>query len=90
LPKQQIDKYYKIGILPSGKSLSSEELAEKIKELELSAKTDILIVIGNEEIPLNESISISPMEMSLGLASTILFEQLYRAYKILNNEPYHK
>ncbi len=90
LPKQQLDKYYKIGISPSGKSLSSEELAEKIKELELSAKSDILIVIGNEEISLNESISISPMEMSLGLASTILFEQLYRAYKILNNEPYHK
>ncbi|KHO61693.1 50S rRNA methyltransferase [Thermoanaerobacter sp. YS13] len=87
---QEMDKYYKIVISPTGKSLSSEELAEKIKAFELTGITDILIIIGNEEIHCNEAISISSMKMSLGLTSTIFFEQLYRAYKILNNEPYHK
>ncbi|SHF21608.1 23S rRNA (pseudouridine1915-N3)-methyltransferase [Thermoanaerobacter uzonensis DSM 18761] len=87
---KEIDKYYKIVISPAGKSLSSEELSEKIKEFELTGITDILIIIGNEEIHCNEVISISSMKMSLGLTSTIFFEQLYRAYKILNNEPYHK
>ncbi|MBT1279323.1 23S rRNA (pseudouridine(1915)-N(3))-methyltransferase RlmH [Thermoanaerobacter sp. CM-CNRG TB177] len=90
LPFQDTDKYYKIVISPAGKSLSSEELAEKIKEFELTGITDILMIIGNEKIHCNETISISSMKMSLGLTSTIFFEQLYRAYKILNNEPYHK
>ncbi|MFV9568781.1 23S rRNA (pseudouridine(1915)-N(3))-methyltransferase RlmH [Thermoanaerobacter mathranii] len=90
IPFQKMNKYYKIKISPKGKSLSSEELAEKIKEFELTGITDILIIIGNEKIHCSDTLSISSMKMSLGLTSTIFFEQLYRAYKILNNEPYHK
>ncbi|HHW56343.1 MAG TPA: 23S rRNA (pseudouridine(1915)-N(3))-methyltransferase RlmH [Clostridia bacterium] len=90
LTSQEMDKYYKIVISSAGKPLSSEELAEKIKKFELTGITDILIIIGNEDFHWDEIISISPMKMSLGLTSTIFFEQLYRAYKILNNEPYHK
>ena len=38
----------------------------------------------------DESIMISTMDMEIGLQATILFEQIYRAYRIINNQPYHK
>lgn len=30
------------------------------------------------------------MEMDLGIKTLIMFEQIYRSYRIPNNEPYHK
>jgi 23S rRNA (pseudouridine1915-N3)-methyltransferase len=90
LPKNLLDKTYKIIISTTGQQLTSEELAIKINKFAISSKSDISLIIGAENIDYNESLSISQMEMDIGLKATIIFEQIYRAYRILNNQPYHK
>lgn len=84
------DKIYKIVISTTGQQLSSEEFAHKINIMAISGNSEIAIVIGEENIPHHELIAISPMEMDPELITTIVFEQIYRAYRILNNQPYHK
>ncbi|KAE9635662.1 23S rRNA (pseudouridine(1915)-N(3))-methyltransferase RlmH [Defluviitalea raffinosedens] len=90
LLKKLSPKSYKILIASYGAQLSSEELASKINHLGVSGKSDIAIIIGSTKANYDECLAISPMEMDLGLTATILFEQIYRAYRIINNEPYHK
>jgi 23S rRNA (pseudouridine1915-N3)-methyltransferase len=88
--KKISDKYYKISIGVTGQNISSEELADKINTFCISGNSDIALIIGAEKITYDEAISISSMKMDLGLMTTVIFEQLYRAYRILNNQPYHK
>lgn len=90
LSKINQNRTYKILILSKGQQISSEELADKINSLAISGKSDIAFIIGAEKVAQEEILSISPMEMDLGLTATILFEQIYRSYRIINNEPYHK
>ncbi len=90
LLKKLSDKSYKIAILTTGEQVSSEELASKINDFGISGNSYISIIIGAENVAYDETLAISPMEMDLGLTATIIFEQLYRAYRILNNQPYHK
>lgn len=90
LSKINQNRTYKILILSKGQQISSEELADKINSLAISGKSDIAFIIDIENAPWDEILSISPMEMDLGLTATILFEQIYRSYRIINNEPYHK
>ncbi|KLU59179.1 ribosomal RNA large subunit methyltransferase H [Peptococcaceae bacterium CEB3] len=40
--------------------------------------------------PEYEILTLTPLDMDLGLQATLVYEQLYRAYRILNHEPYHK
>ncbi len=80
-----------------GKSLSSEELAEFIKEKALRGTSHINFVIGGS-LGLSEAViekgdlllSFSKMTFPHQLMRVILLEQVYRAYRIINNEPYHK
>lgn len=81
---------YKIWITTKGENISSEELAAKINMIAISGNSDMAIIIGGEAIQFDEHLAISSMEMESGLQVTILFEQIYRAYRILNNQPYHK
>ncbi|WP_341875837.1 23S rRNA (pseudouridine(1915)-N(3))-methyltransferase RlmH [Defluviitalea saccharophila] len=90
LLKKLSPKSYKICISSCGIQLSSEELAHKINHFGVSGKSDIAIIIGTNELPYDECLSIGPMDMDLGLMATILFEQIYRSYRIINNQPYHK
>ena len=79
-----------------GKTMTSEELAEKIDELFLTHST-ITFVIGSS-LGLHEDIkkradlalSFSKFTFPHGLFRGILLEQIYRTFKILNNESYHK
>ncbi|QSF42842.1 23S rRNA (pseudouridine(1915)-N(3))-methyltransferase RlmH [Paenibacillus tianjinensis] len=71
-------------------SISSEELASKINGLGVSGISDISIIIGSVTAPCDSTLTLSPMDMDSGLKTTILFEQLYRAFRIINNHPYHK
>lgn len=77
-------------ISSSGVTISSEELSSKIDMLGLTGMSTICIIIGEESIKYHETIALSSMEMELGLTTTILYEQIYRAYRILNNQAYHK
>lgn len=81
-----------------GEELSSPEFAKKIREIELDgAYNEIIFLIGGSN-GLEESIrassnfklSMSKMTFLHQEAVLILTEQIYRAYKILNNETYHK
>lgn len=90
LEKKLSDNSYKILIANTKQSLSSEELASKINDLGVSGASDISIIIGSENAPYNEKLTLSQMEMDTGLKTTILIEQLYRAFRIIHNHPYHK
>lgn len=70
--------------------ISSEGLSAKIDILGISGKSDVVIIIGTENITADEIFNNSPMEIDIGLKTTIMFEQIYRAYRILHNQPYHK
>jgi 23S rRNA (pseudouridine1915-N3)-methyltransferase len=90
LLKKISDKTYKILISVMGTTVTSEELAKKINQLGITGKSDVTIIIGANNLPHDELLAISPMEMDLGIKTLIMFEQIYRSYRILNNEPYHK
>ncbi len=81
-----------------GKQLSSEEFAKKIREIETDGYyREILFLIGGA-YGLDEAVrqksnfkfSMSKLTFLHQEAVLILMEQIYRAHKILNNEPYHK
>lgn len=88
---------YVIALAIQGKMLSSEEFAEKIGNLGVSGCSHIIFVIGGS-IGLDEKIlrradyqlSFSRMTFPHQLMRVILLEQIYRGYRILAGEPYHK
>lgn len=80
-----------------GKQLNSEELAKKIEGLGISGVSHIIFVIGGS-IGLGEEVlkksdfalSFSKMTFPHQLMRVILLEQIYRSFKIIQKEPYHK
>ena len=80
----------------NSKMYTSEQFADKIKNLSLS-NSEITFIIGasnglSEEIKskCKEKISFSPMTFPHQLMRVIFLEQLYRGFTILNNISYHK
>ena len=91
------DDMYVITLEIGGKMLSSEELADKINSLGIQGKSHIAFVIGGsiglgKEVlkRADESLSFSKMTFPHQLMRVILLEQVYRGYRIINGEPYHK
>ena len=79
-----------------GKQFSSEEFSQKIDNIALNFNSSITFVIGgtlglNQEILslANEKICFSKMTFPHQLIRVFLLEQLFRAFKISNNETYH-
>lgn len=89
LKKKLNHKSYVIKISPEGNLFSSEELADKIKDLGVRGISDLSFVYL-EDLDVKEHLAISKMDMSLGMAMTVLTEQIYRAYRIMHNQAYHK
>lgn len=90
------EKDYIITMEIEGKELSSIEFAKKIDEIQIS-NSNICFIIGgsyglSDEIKKmsNFKLSFSKMTFPHQLFRLILLEQIYRAYKINNNESYHK
>ena len=80
-----------------GKQLSSEDFAQKINEITLSGVNELVFVIGSScgissivSQRANFKLSISKMTFLHQFARLLLVEQIYRAFKILKNETYHK
>lgn len=80
-----------------GKQKSSEELAKYIDGLGNMGKSNIAFIIGGSEgigesviERANCSISFSKMTFPHQMIRVFLIEQIYRAFKIIRNEPYHK
>ena len=86
-----------ISLVIEGKQLSSEELAEKIETLMIDGTSDICFVIGgslglSDEVVSrsNFKLSFSKMTFPHQLMRMILLEQIYRGWRIIKGEPYHK
>ena len=88
---------YVITLEIQGKMLSSEELAEKIEFLTNDGIGEIIFVIGSScgiaktvSARANFKLSMSKMTFLHQFARLILVEQIYRAFKIIKKETYHK
>jgi 23S rRNA (pseudouridine1915-N3)-methyltransferase len=81
---------YNIGIKEEMNSISSENLSEKISLYQMSSYKDICIFINIDELVFDESFGITSIAMDNELVAVIVFEQIYRAYKIIHKEAYHK
>lgn len=88
---------YIISLAIEGKEYKTLELSEKIDKLLTNGKSNITFIIGgsdgiDEEIKniSNELLSFSKLTFPHGLFRLILLEQIYRIFKIQNNETYHK
>ncbi len=91
------DDAYVIALCIDGKQLDSEELSDKMEKLGISGNSHICFVIGGSLGLADEVIrradyklSFSKMTFPHQLMRVILMEQIYRAYRIMNHEPYHK
>ena len=88
---------YCIALAIDGKKRDSVNLAEHIEQLGLSGKSNLVFVIGGS-LGLHDSVvkraderlSFSDMTFPHQLMRVILIEQIYRCYRIINGEPYHK
>ncbi len=89
-------KDYLIANAIEGNELSSVELAEKIDKIFITNPVITFIIGGSNGIRedikkmCNYNLSFSKMTYPHGLFRMILLEQIYRSFKILNNESYHK
>ncbi|MFQ9933510.1 MAG: 23S rRNA (pseudouridine(1915)-N(3))-methyltransferase RlmH [Lachnospiraceae bacterium] len=99
---ERIIKYIKEGAYVitleiEGKMLDSVELSEKIHNIGLAGKSHIIFIIGGS-LGLSKEVknkadfrlSFSKMTFPHQLMRVILLEQVYRSFRILGNEPYHK
>lgn len=91
------DGAYVIALAIEGKMLDSEELADKINTLGISGVSQIIFVIGGS-LGLSKKVldqadyklSFSRMTFPHQLMRVVLLEQVYRGYRIIYGEPYHK
>ena len=88
---------YLITLEIGGKQLTSEEFSEKIEKLGIQGTRHIIFVIGGSigigKAVLEKSdyaLSFSKMTFPHQLMRVILLEQIYRGYRIMSGEPYHK
>ena len=88
---------YVIALVIDGKMQDSVELSKNIQQLGVRGKSSIVFVIGgslglSKEVlkRADEKLSFSKMMFPHQLMRVILLEQVYRSYRIMNGEPYHK
>ena len=81
----------------SGKLISSEDLASALEEHSLGGDSKLCFIIGgscgvSDEVrsAVQHKISLGRITLPHNLARVVLLEQLYRAFKIIKREPYHK
>ena len=84
-------------LTPEGKLLSSETLAQKLKDVKLSGKSSACFLIGSSfgiapriKAMADFQLSMSPMTFPHHLARVMVLEQLYRAEAIQSGSKYHK
>lgn len=91
------DNDYVISLVIKGKDFTSEELASKLETLAIEGNSNIVFLIGGSLGLSDDVIKRSNLKLSFSkltfphqLMRVILLEQIYRSYRIINNEPYHK
>lgn len=91
------DSQYVITLEIKGKQLTSEELSEKLSSLGLEGNSDVVFIIGGS-LGLSDAVmkrsnfalSFSKMTFPHQLMKVVLLEQVYRGFRIMKGEPYHK
>ena len=91
------DTAYVIALAIEGKMLTSEELSEKMEQLGINGDSNVIFVIGGS-LGLDQRIlaradyklSFSKMTFPHQMMRMVLLEQVYRGYRIMKGEPYHK
>lgn len=99
---ERLEKYiredaYVIALAIEGRQMDSVEFSEKIEKLGIDGVSHIIFIIGGS-LGLDAGLlkradallSFSKMTFPHQLMRVILLEQVYRAYRIMNGEPYHK
>ena len=90
------EKDYIITLEIEGKEFTSEEFAEKLDKIQLESSNITFIIGGSYGLSQNIKdksrlhLSFSKMTFPHQLFRVLLLEQIYRAFKINNNESYHK
>lgn len=87
---------YVVAMCIEGQQLSSEEFAKKLGSIQMTSSNIVFIIGGS--LGLSDKVKKSAsMHLSFGkitlphqLMRVILAEQIYRCFKIINNEAYHK
>lgn len=95
--KRLRENSYVVTLEIAGKKYDSGKFANKLEELALAGKSQLVFVIGGS-LGLHSSVSeradlklsFSDMTFPHQLMRVILAEQIYRAFRIINGEPYHK
>ena len=96
IKKHLNSKDYIITMEIEGKQITSKEFAEKLNQIQIE-NSNIVFIIGGSYGLSNElkqmakyHLSFSKLTFPHQLFRVLLLEQIYRCYKILNNESYHK
>lgn len=91
------EKGYLIALAIHGRTYDSVQFSEHLEKLMITGNSHIQFVIGgslglsDRVLKLaDEHISFSQLTFPHQLMRVILAEQIYRAYRIMNHEPYHK
>ncbi len=96
IPKKIKNNHFNFIVNKNYLSISSTDLAEKINKITVNGISTINFIICDktlENLDIFDNIeyfSISNMDMSVGLTLTILYEQIYRCFTIINGRTYHK
>ena len=97
LDKEAKEGAYVFALAIDGREFDSVELSKKIENLGTSGISQIVFLIGGS-LGMSENLlkradcklSFSKMTFPHQLMRVILLEQVYRSYRIMNHEPYHK
>jgi 23S rRNA (pseudouridine1915-N3)-methyltransferase len=97
IAKQLNPDFYVVPLAIEGRMLSSQEMSSFMGKLALEGKSDMVFIIGGSHGISQEILdkgdfllSFSPMTFPHQMMRVILLEQVYRGFKILRGEPYHK
>ena len=91
------EEAYVITLEIKGKRFTSESFAKTIEQLTIQGKSHIMFIIGgslglHEKVTKRSDLAVSFSDMTFPhqLMRVILTEQIYRSFRIIQNEPYHK
>lgn len=91
------DNTYEIALSVKGKPMTSKGLAQSIQNLQIQGHSNFSFIIGgpmglSDEVmeQADYTLSLSHMTFTHQMIRLILLEQIYRAFKIIKGEPYHK
>ncbi|RRD96142.1 hypothetical protein EII17_01155 [Clostridiales bacterium COT073_COT-073] len=75
---------------PAAKSMSSEQFADWLEKQGLTGKAQLSFILTEQPEDSSSAFSLSPAAIALPMLTVLLFEQIYRAFRIIHHHSYHK